>query len=261
MKANTTTGERGAFMNSKTGEVSNSFFVDSTKSFGDVLFNAIKELSVGLDSEISSVYDTWVHSHPFRKTIEGLKAGGSDIGFSIGDLELGVEKYLKEKIPNMLVSNNYKFANLDLSDVSEEITSKFLEEYKKELLKSGLTEDLVDGKNKIVFPSKLAKHDGVFDLDLKSSILHNAMQNAMSTVGLESSRLSTGNIADLKVDLSKVHQEEQKASQEGQELLNIINSIAEQTNLLSLNAAIEAARAGEAGRGFAVVAEQVKNLA
>lgn len=224
-KADTTIGERGAFLNLKAGTSSNSFLVDASTSFRDVLFNALKELSVGIDGEISSIYDAWVHSHPFRKAIDGLKATGSDIGFSVADVEIGIEKLLKDKIPNMLVTNNYKFSKLDLSDVSEKLTQKFLEEYKKELLKAGLEEVIDNGKKKISFPSELAKHDKIYDLDIKSDILNGAMKQALTNVGLDSSRLTIGNIDDLKVDLSSLQQEEAGASDKAKELLGVLEKI------------------------------------
>jgi methyl-accepting chemotaxis protein len=51
------------------------------------------------------------------------------------------------------------------------------------------------------------------------------------------------------------------ASEQINEIADLIEGIASSTNLLALNATIEAARAGDAGKGFAVVASEVKALA
>ncbi len=51
------------------------------------------------------------------------------------------------------------------------------------------------------------------------------------------------------------------ASDQINQIAELIEGIASSTNLLALNATIEAARAGDAGKGFAVVASEVKALA
>ncbi|MFN4196563.1 MAG: methyl-accepting chemotaxis protein [Caldimicrobium sp.] len=84
--------------------------------------------------------------------------------------------------------------------------------------------------------------------------------NEISKCALESSSIiresvETINTAKVKIEYL------QKASQEINEVINLINNFWEQANILALNASIEAARAGEAGKGFAVIANEVKELA
>lgn len=226
-KTGITTGERGAFFNSKTGATSNAFIVDESGSFRDTLFDALKDLSVGLDGEISSIYDTWVHSHPFKDTHENLVALGSDIGLSIADLDLGIDKLLKDNLPKMLLTNNYKFTELDLGGITEEIAKQLLDEYRKELLKAGLEEINIDGKRKVSFPSSLAKHNGIYDLDKKSEIMNNALLKALSNLNLDSNRLKTGNINELNFDLSNIGQDNSKNINDAKELLTVLNNISD----------------------------------
>ena len=218
----TTTHERGAFLNSKTGDVSNSYFIDAEKSFGVQLFNAVERLSVGLSGEISDVYDTFVHSHPFRKMVDNLTAKGSDIGFSFSDLDVAINKFLKERINNMMVTNNYKYANLDLSGIEKTIAKELLTHFRSELVKSGLQWDENDN---LFFPKDLATDGNIFDLDKKSEIINNALRQALKNVGLDESRLTIGNIEDLKTDLTQLGNESAEAKEAFQSLLNILREI------------------------------------
>lgn len=218
----TTTHERGAFLNSKTGDVSNSYFIDAEKSFGVQLFNAVERLSVGLSGEISDVYDTFVHSHPFRKMVDNLTAKGSDIGFSFSDLDVAINKFLKERINNMMVTNNYKYANLDLSGIEKTIAKELLTHFRSELVKSGLQWDENDN---LFFPKDLATDGNIFDLDKKSEIINNALRQALKNVGLDESRLTIGNIEDLKTDLTQLGNESTEAKEAFKSLLNILREI------------------------------------
>ena len=222
IRGNATSHERGAFLNSKTGAVSNSYFIDAEKSFGVQLFNALEKLSVGLNGEINSIYDTFIHSHPFRTAIDNLKTTGSDIGFSYSDLDVAISKFLKEKINNMMVTSNYKYANLDLSGVEETIAKELLNHFRSELVKSGLE---LDGNNRIVFPKDLATNNGVFDFNQKSEIVNGALKQALKNVGLEESRLTTGNIEDLKIDLSQLEVQSEETKGTFQELLDVLKNI------------------------------------
>lgn len=226
----TSTNERGSFLNSKNGNASNSYFIDAEKSFSLQLYNALEKLSIGLNGEINSIYDTFVHSHPLRTTIEyakkELKVVGSDIGFSYSDLDIAINDFLKKKINNMMVTNNYKYANLDLNDVSEEIGKKLLVEFKNNLLKKGL--EFKDGK--FEFPKELAIDGGVYNVTKKSEIINGALIDSLKNVGLEANRLTTGNIEDLKVDLSQLEKQSDESKISFKELLEVLRSI---SNVLS----------------------------
>lgn len=103
---------------------------------------------------------------------------------------------------------------------------------------------------------RLAAHDRLRDAgqELLASI-GEVERNviAATTVAQEGQRLT----ADTNHEVTVLGE----ASNQINQVVQVITTIAGQTNLLALNATIEAARAGEAGKGFAVVAGEVKELA
>ncbi len=112
-------------------------------------------------------------------------------------------------------------------------------------------EQLVASVDEISMNSEGASNDAIETDRTVSSGLESA-QSAMGAIQI---------IWDTMEDSVTSLDELSGASNQIEQILNVIEDIAEQTNLLALNATIEAARAGEAGKGFAVVASEVKNLA
>ena len=112
-------------------------------------------------------------------------------------------------------------------------------------------EQLVASVDEISMNSEGASNDAM-ETDRTVSSGLEAAQNAMGAIQI---------IWDAMEDSVSSLGELTGASNQIEQILNVIEDIAEQTNLLALNATIEAARAGEAGKGFAVVANEVKNLA
>ncbi|MCU1675353.1 MAG: methyl-accepting chemotaxis sensory transducer [Frankiales bacterium] len=79
---------------------------------------------------------------------------------------------------------------------------------------------------------------------------HAASASSIANAGAQQVLQASGTMSELE-----------EASQQVQDVVELISSIASQTRVLALNATIEAGRAGDAGRGFVVVADSVKGLA
>ena len=79
---------------------------------------------------------------------------------------------------------------------------------------------------------------------------HASSASSIANAGAQQVLQASGTMSELEL-----------ASQQVQDVVEVISSIASQTRVLALNATIEAGRAGEAGRGFVVVADSVKGLA
>lgn len=95
---------------------------------------------------------------------------------------------------------------------------------------------------------------------VKCSAMDNTqvVRDAISIVKQATGLIQEGN--DL---VSRLVEQVEKITQNGQEVAGYVTTIEEisfQTNLLALNAAVEAARAGEAGKGFSIVAHEVRDL-
>lgn len=208
--------ERAALLNQSTGSVSNSYLYDKETGFSGRILAELNRLSAGVSGEIRELYDTWLHSHPFREELQGLKTIGSDIGFTPEDFEVYRNRYLKQGVANMMVANNGKYTNINWDGISEEIMNKVIRNFKAS-----------DIWNNGAFVGKLAQENGIYNFDKQSNQINNAIIKAMQSAGISDAeqRIKVGNIEDLKVDMSALHQEEQKASEEAQELIEVFRQL------------------------------------
>lgn len=88
--------------------------------------------------------------------------------------------------------------------------------------------------------------------------------NKLSEQGLEIINIlneKTENTSEKAEEINAIINGVNEYASNAESITALIENIANQTNLLALNASIEAARAGEAGKGFAVVAEEIRKLA
>lgn len=224
--------ERATFINSKTGNTSNSFFIDAEEEFSRNLLKALAELSKGISGQIGEVYDTWVHSHPIQKMIEGIRTQGSDVGFSIADLNVMLKNFIEQGVKKMLVTNNYKYTQLDLTDVSKDKFKEIIELFKEELKNAGI---VIENNNEKIPLNLIAENVNgkkTVNLDTKSSIINNALQNAIDKAlkdsNIDTSKiLSNGNIDDLKIDLNELDSDSEKSKDSFTELLNVLKTISD----------------------------------
>lgn len=217
--------ERAALIGRSTGKVSNTYLYDKEDEFSGEILNQLNRLSAGVSGEISEIYDTWLHSHPLRKMLENYKTVGSDVAFSADDFNVYMNKYFEKGITNMMVTSNGKYTNIDWTGiVDKEVIKRVKEIFQK-------SDIFVDGK----FKGGLVESNGIHDFDKQTELFNAEIIKAMQAVGIKdaSARVTTGSIEDLKIDLSEVYQEEQKVSQESQELLVVIKRIEESLDALN----------------------------
>lgn len=230
--------ERAAFANLGTGAISNSYVFDKNNAFSNKLLEILNKASQGIEQDISKVYDTWIHSHPVESSKSIKTAGnkfetvamtGSDVGFSVADLNTWVKQGLESGLKNMLVTNNYKYTKLDLTDVSKEKFEEFKKEFIKNLKESGVKADGITGDTVVPLSIKGTGSQKYIDLDEKTNTINSAMIKASETV-FGANRLTTGNITDLIKDVDVLSAKEKEAYTNSQELFSILNRINEVLN-------------------------------
>ena len=214
--------ERSALIGKNTGKVSNSYLYDKEGEFSGQILDKLNKLSAGVSGEISEIYDTWLHSHPFKKVLEGLKTIGSDVGFSVDDFNVYMNKYLEKGITNMMVASNGKYTNIDWTGI---VDKEVIKRVKENFAKSDI---FVNGK----FKGSLAESKGVYNFDKQTELINAEIIKAMSSAGIEdaSSRLTTGNIEDLKLDMTQLQVGMDETQNDAQILYEVLDKISNALN-------------------------------
>lgn len=216
--------ERMSFLNRDTGKISNSYFYDAEQSFSTTFAKELIKISTGVSGKLGEIYDTWVHSHPIQNAIKGIQTKGSDIGFSIEDLNVMLKNYIEQGIKKMMVTSNYKYTELDLTEVSKEKFQEIISLFQEELKKAGV---IVENGHALVGSNLISTNvngKNILDLDKKANILNTALQNAILKSG-SNAVLNTGNIEDLKMNLSQIEDKTENTKEELQEFLNVLKNI------------------------------------
>ena len=218
--------ERGAFINSKTGARSNPYFYDQEGSVDFKIFDEIQKLAVGIDGKLDSLYDTRVHSHPLKDEKHNRPIYGANVAFSSGDIEVAVNDIIYRGISKALVTSGNKYSMLDLTDLDPAKGASFLRTFKKNLSSRGFSRQS-DGSYAYHINEFLntINNKEYFDYDKMTATVNESLAKALESVGLDSSRIKTGNISDLNLDLSSLNGTTENVTNNFEQLLLLLRQI------------------------------------
>lgn len=218
--------ERAAYFNSSTGKTTNGYVFDSNGSFDLKILHQIAQKYIGIDQDIGDVFDTFVHSHPYKSEGKADKVQvGANIGFSVADFEQFITEF-SQGIKKMMVTSKDKFAQFDFSNVTEDELKRIRETWLQKLKELGykLTNGILTGTGEFKTTSgaidydKLSKTNNQILLDATKDVLGDRFNDSM---------YSTGTIDELKLHMSQLGESTQSTTEDAQKLVAILNSISE----------------------------------
>jgi methyl-accepting chemotaxis protein len=166
-----------------------------------------------------------------------------------------VQKIIKDVAQN---ANQVKDASLELSGISQQMTSGAEQTSEKANVVAAAGEEMSSNMNSVA----AATEEAATNVNMVATAAEQ-MIATINEIAQNSEKASSisGEAVDQTQNASNKVNELGSAANEIGKVVETITEISEQVNLLALNATIEAARAGEAGKGFAVVANEIKDLA